>query len=293
VAQKITGIHPYADKFPMLPEEELAELAQSVSANGLRLPIVITPEGLILDGRNRNVACERVGVEPTTQVYRGTDLAEYVIDANSTRRNMSTGARAMATALVLKEAGRRVAGRWVGWSRSRTLEDSPKLPGEQKALQQAGIILDHKPDLAEPVVNGDLALDAAYRKACDKRDSALRAEAKAAREAEEEDKAKAFIEENAPDLGKKVGKGDIQNYVEALAIWEKRNREEAAKIAAKEAEEERDRRLGIEADKRLRMGLFADITSIIGAVRLGAEIDLPGLCDMLSTSIKTLEEEIG
>ena len=49
----ITGVHPYADKFPMLPEPELAELAESIRANGLRNPIVLTPDGLILDGRNR------------------------------------------------------------------------------------------------------------------------------------------------------------------------------------------------------------------------------------------------
>ena len=62
----ITGVHPYADKFPMLPEPELAELAESIRANGLRNPIVLTPDGLILDGRNRAAACERVGVDPDT-----------------------------------------------------------------------------------------------------------------------------------------------------------------------------------------------------------------------------------
>lgn len=104
--------HPYADKFPMLPEPELAELAESIRANGLRNPVVVTTDGLILDGRNRAAACERVGVEPETVVYDGDDLAEYVIDCNVTRRNMSTGARAMSTALVLAADGRREGGQW-------------------------------------------------------------------------------------------------------------------------------------------------------------------------------------
>ena len=108
----ITGVHPYAEKFPMLGEAELAELAESIAENGLRNPIVLTPDGLILDGRNRSAACERAGVSPTTIVYEGDDLAEYVIDCNSSRRHMSTGARAMATALVLSEDGRRGEGRW-------------------------------------------------------------------------------------------------------------------------------------------------------------------------------------
>jgi hypothetical protein len=47
-------------------------------------------------------------------VYGGDDLAEYVIDANITRRNMTTGQRAMSTALVLEADGRRSEnGRWV------------------------------------------------------------------------------------------------------------------------------------------------------------------------------------
>ena len=104
--------HPYADKFPMLPQGELEELAESIRENGLRQPIVITPDGLILDGRNRAAACGLVGIEPETVLYEGDDLAEYVIDCNVTRRNMSTGARAMATALVLAEDGRRGDGRW-------------------------------------------------------------------------------------------------------------------------------------------------------------------------------------
>ena len=107
----IIGVHPYTTKFPLLPDSELAELAESISTNGPRSPVVVTPDGLVLDGRNRLAACDLAGVKPDVVVYAGTDLAEYVIDAN-TRRNMSTGARAMSTALVLDADGRRVDGRW-------------------------------------------------------------------------------------------------------------------------------------------------------------------------------------
>ena len=58
----------------VLPEGELVELAESIRANGLRNPIVITPEGLVLDGRNRLAACELVDVEPAT-VDQYADLA--------------------------------------------------------------------------------------------------------------------------------------------------------------------------------------------------------------------------
>ena len=103
--------HPYADRFPLLCDAELVELVESIKANGLRNPIVLDTDGRILDGRNRARACEIAGVEPEYVTYEGDDLAEYVIDTNASRRHMTTGARAMATALVLADDGRRVNGR--------------------------------------------------------------------------------------------------------------------------------------------------------------------------------------
>ena len=161
---RITGVHPYADKFPMLPESELTELAESIRANGLRQPIVITDDGLILDGRNRYAACQQVGIEPETVVYEGDDLAEYVIDSNVTRRNMSTGARAMSTALVLLADGRRENGRWE-YGEVRESFGQKDATGMAVAVSKCGVVLDYKPDLVEPVVNGEIALNAAYEDA--------------------------------------------------------------------------------------------------------------------------------
>ena len=237
----ITGVHPYADKFPMLPEPELAELAESIRANGLRNPIVLTPDGLILDGRNRAAACERVGVAPTTTVYEGDDLAEYVIDCNTSRRHMTTGARAMATALVLLDAKGRENGRWAR-SRGPKVGDISEFRNNstwREAVSQAGLILDHAPDLAEQVVSGGMALDAAYKRACDARDAErIRMEAEHRLAAEEAD-AKAFVEERSPELAARVDGRDLQSFVEARDLWQRRNREEAARL--KREREERDR----------------------------------------------------
>jgi ParB-like nuclease domain len=177
----ITGIHPYAEKFPMLPNEELEELAESIRANGLRNPIVVTPDGLILDGRNRYAACERAGITPDTIVYEGDDLAEFVIDANVARRNMSTGARVMATALVLAADGRRSDGRWVYGA----LESHESVQSRSFAvrLREAGIVLDYTPNLAPQVVTGQLTLNAAFGQA-----DAIRQSAEAEKIAEREEK---------------------------------------------------------------------------------------------------------
>jgi hypothetical protein len=195
--EAITGTHPYADKFPMLPDPELEELAESIRANGLRNPVVITPDGLILDGRNRAAACDLAGVEPHYVIYDGTDLAEYVIDANITRRNMSTGARAMATALVLLADGRREGGRWKRGSVD-ILETQNSASNWRFVLALAGTVLDFRPDLADAVVNGDLALDAAYQEAKTVKDSAERDKIlEREQRRREKDEAKAEAERNA------------------------------------------------------------------------------------------------
>jgi len=79
----------------------------------------------------------------------------------------AAGARAMSTALVLDADGRRKDGKWSYGSVAVTQRsESGTLSAQWKQrLAEAGIVLDHAPDLTEQVVNGDLALDAAYRPA--------------------------------------------------------------------------------------------------------------------------------
>lgn len=196
----VVGVHPYADKFPMLPENELEELAESIGTNGLRNPIIVTPGGLIIDGRNRWAACEIANVDPTVEDYDGEDIAEFVIDCNVTRRNMSTGARAMATALVLEADNRRIETKSGGhqW-RDGTLRLGNYPNGKESTwgayLKQCGVVLDYKRDLAEAVVTGDTTLNDAFTQAeairtsaerdkILKRERAKREKAEAAAEAE-------------------------------------------------------------------------------------------------------------
>ena len=53
--------HPAADCFPLMNDAELEALAADISTNGCRVPVSICDD-LILDGRNRALACERAGV---------------------------------------------------------------------------------------------------------------------------------------------------------------------------------------------------------------------------------------
>lgn len=258
------GIHPYADSFPMLPDAELAELVESIRANGLRNPVVITPEGLILDGRNRAKACEAAAVPVETVVYDGDDLAEYVIDCNSARRHMSTGARAMSTAMVLAADGRRENGRW---KRDTLNQISDLSDGYRVALNNAGIILDFAPDLAEQVITGEVALDAAYRRACDARDAdRLRLEEEQRIEAEEADALAAL-----PDDWKARVGADFTSARVAFAAWEDANRAEAARLRKKKKDDEAK----AAAEKKARVDLHTQVlTAAAKAAQFGGYEDM-------------------
>ena len=77
-----SALHPIADLFPMMTDEELANLAADIKANGLIHPIVVDKDGVLIDGRNRDRACEIAGIEPATVLFEG-DLGPTSLPATS------------------------------------------------------------------------------------------------------------------------------------------------------------------------------------------------------------------
>lgn len=51
--QPTGAVHPAAECFPFLAGDELQELVDDIAANGLRQPITLAADGVLLDGRNR------------------------------------------------------------------------------------------------------------------------------------------------------------------------------------------------------------------------------------------------
>jgi N6-adenosine-specific RNA methylase IME4 len=95
--------HPIANIWPLLDEAELAELADDIRANGLLVPIWRHRDGRIIDGRNRWLACQRIGIDPRSDTYTGPDgpaLVAFVVGLNEKRRHLSTGQRAMVAAKI-------------------------------------------------------------------------------------------------------------------------------------------------------------------------------------------------
>lgn len=168
------AIHPAAAVWPMLSEPDLRRLADDIAANGLVHPIVLDEDGQVLDGRNRLAACKIAGVEPEFVSYDGDPIA-FVLSANNERRHLSLPQRAAATALTLATNGHRSNGRW----RRDSVPQDPAITesgnsGWLQRMTEAGLVLDHLPDLLPRVAAGDIALDDAYRRAVAARDEKKR-----------------------------------------------------------------------------------------------------------------------
>lgn len=84
-----TRIHEYTAIFPLMEGDALDALVADIRLNGQREPIVVTVDGAILDGRNRALACARIGIEPITRVCTAVDLLSYVVSANLHRRQLT------------------------------------------------------------------------------------------------------------------------------------------------------------------------------------------------------------
>lgn len=99
---KPTPAHPYAKIFSLHDGEPLYKLSDSIKEFGQRDPIVLL-DGQILDGRRREMACYRAGVDPKYREFGsrptdGDDPLEFVFDTNFHRRHLGEAERILAAA---------------------------------------------------------------------------------------------------------------------------------------------------------------------------------------------------
>jgi len=94
----VATVHPIAELFPMMEGRELDDFVKDIELNGQQEPIVYDQNGQLLDGRNRLVACERLGIIAKTRTVTTTDPAGYIISANLHRRHLTLGQRASIAA---------------------------------------------------------------------------------------------------------------------------------------------------------------------------------------------------
>lgn len=150
--------HPDAAIFPMMSQEELAELAADIKENGQRFPIirgVYEDREVIVDGRNRFAACEIAGVEPKFEQLNGHDPKAFILSVNVNRRHLTTSQRTMAVAMVYptpRPSGKKGAG----------VQSIPEKEVDKGMLSHARTVLAHSRALANDVMLGTKALTTAY-----------------------------------------------------------------------------------------------------------------------------------
>ena len=188
--------HPAAELFPMLDDTELASLVAAIKEHGLNNPGWLLPDGTLLDGRNRRLACEQAGVKMRWRIYEGDDEIGFAISENVERRHLTTGQKAMAALAALplyaaRAKARQVAAGVLGnvtkhsslgadLPQARNASPTPPAPEKErgprardeaasdfktssKSVAQAKRVMDKAPELAAKVAAGTLALDAAEK----------------------------------------------------------------------------------------------------------------------------------
>jgi len=194
-------VHPAAELFPLLADDELHDLADDIKRHGLHQPVWLwdDPERgtVLLDGRNRARACQIADVPIRTQAYRGDDPIAFSISANEKRRHLNAGQRAFLALEIEKlYASESKVGRPIGGvtESNKTPADLPEFPARQnesreraakvvnasgRGVSQAKRVEREAPDLAEQVKSGSLALDAAERQLKERAREQKRAENRA------------------------------------------------------------------------------------------------------------------
>lgn len=174
----LARVHPVAALFPMLDAVALRELADDIAKHGLLEPIVIL-DGVLLDGRNREAACELAGVDPIYREWMGdeSEITAWILSKNIHRRHLDASQRAMvAGRLAELGQGQRViaaavetgksAGLKTGerqFSAAPTQAEAARLlnVGERTVREARAVVTDGASELAAAVDRGEVAVSTA------------------------------------------------------------------------------------------------------------------------------------
>lgn len=243
-------VHPAAEAYRLMTEEELASLAADIAENGQNDPIVLgrikgsTEQHQIIDGRNRAKACGIAGLVPKleTREFEDEETIRAFVKSRSERRDISKGQRAMGHALLYPaEFGK--------GGRGKKTEAANRADTAQfsiRRLKEARSVLHYSQELARSVRDGVVSLDDALTKIVAERTKLDTTEAKLTR-----------LRSGAQDLAELVNE-DRMSLDDALAALSERERKTHEVISA-----------GRRAAQSGMTDFLANVASIAAATQLG------------------------
>ena len=162
------SIHPVAELFPLMEEEQFKALCQSIKESGLQTPIQLSPDGVLFDGRNRLLAVSELDLPCKTEIVEVKDVTAWIVNANLHRRHLTSGQRAMIAEelCTLKHGTNRFSKDRVPHVEvyPETLASAAKKMGISHAsVSMARDVHKHAPELVNEVKSGSKSLKSAAR----------------------------------------------------------------------------------------------------------------------------------
>jgi protein gp37 len=173
-AYNLNGIHPAADLFPLITGQEFQDLCNSIGNQGLEMPVVLTHDGFLLDGRNRLRALLATGATERFQTlgeFYASDYPGYVMRLNLHRRHLSSEERKVLYLKLrelrgVREHGQRSGNQYTSEDTSNDVSSPPRQPVYASEIgvgvatvqrwESDAKILDKSPDLKEAVLAGKM-----------------------------------------------------------------------------------------------------------------------------------------
>jgi len=166
---QITSVHPFADAFPMMTDDEMDRLVEDIRQHGQQEACVVNSQGVLLDGRNRRAACERLGIAPIVRRQDPESETAFIVSLNVARRHLTASQLAIVALEALPhfetEARERQGKRSDLWapvptsSNVRARDEAAKSVGVSgRTVAQAKRVLEQAPDLVEEVKAGKITL---------------------------------------------------------------------------------------------------------------------------------------
>lgn len=156
-------VHPLAKLMPLMSVAEFERLRKSIaSAKKTLVPVLVTSDDQVVDGRHRLKLCEELGIEPAITILDDTiDPIDALVGANETRRRLNDSQRAVVAARIATLG----PGRPTANAQKRAVSQAlaaEKLGVSRTLVQSARRLIDEGvPELVAFVERGELVVSAA------------------------------------------------------------------------------------------------------------------------------------